>query len=125
MIQFEDGTTLDANDWQRILSLVKQRAKDGKPKPVKIQSDGVTINVRGYDPKPNGKGAGRHAFQNYVESSYKGWKIRVWRIDKDGVYGCNYFKVEEEDVRYLEVRFQDVRDENGVFKYAEAVIDEI
>lgn len=123
-IKFEDGSTLDAEDWFRILSVIKQRAKDGKAKPVEIQQSGVTVRVKGYDPKPNGNGkVAGPAYANFVESTYKEWKIRVWRMEQEGVYGCNYYR--GEDVRYLEVPFGDVRDENGVFKYASAIIDEI
>lgn len=127
MIEFEDGTTLDANDWFRILSVIKQRAKEGKPKPVEIKQESVdggtvTVKVKGYDPvAKGGKVASGPAYANFIESNHKGWKIRVWRMEKEKMYGCNYYK--DEDVRYLEISFDDVKDENGVFKYAGSIID--
>lgn len=120
MIEFEDGTVMEAEDWTRILSIIKQRAKEGKSKPVEIKSEGVTVKVKGYEPKANGKGP---AYSNFIESKYQGWTIRVWRIEKDKMYGCNYYR--GEDIRYFELRYQDVKDENGVFKYAQGVIDEL
>jgi hypothetical protein len=118
-IEFEDGSKLEAQDWSRIMSLVKQRAKEGKPKATKIEQGGVTVNVKGLE-VAQGK---LPEYSNYVESKHKDWKIRVWRIEKDKVYGCNYFRNEE--VYYLEVPFGDVRDENGVFKYASSVIEDM
>jgi hypothetical protein len=105
------------------MSIVAQRAKDGKPKPVEITQSNVTVKVKGFEPVANGKVTNGPAHANFIESKHKNWKIRVWKIAKDGVYGCNYFK--GEDVRYLEVPFGDVRDENGVFKYASSIIDDI
>ena len=128
-ITFEDGSTLDSDDWFRIMSLIKTRAKEGKSKPVEIKqstAEGtVTVKVKGYEPKPDAKGkiAAGPAYANFVESSHNSWKIRVWRMEKEQVYGCNYYK--GEDVRYLEVPFGDVLDENGVFKYATSVINDI
>lgn len=125
MIQFEDGTTLDAEDWFRIMSVIKQRAKEGKSKPVEIKQSGVTVRVKGYDPKPDAKGklAKGPAHENYIESTYMDWKIRVWRMEKEQVYGCNYYK--GEDVRYYEIPMRDVLDENAVFRYIQSFIDEI
>lgn len=119
-IEFEDGSSLATDDWFRIMSVIKQRAKDGKPKPVAIKQNGVTVKVKGYDPIADGKGP---EYSNYIESSYEGWKLRVWRIEADKVYGCNYFRGER--VLYLEVPFKDVRDENGVFKYVSSIIDDL
>jgi hypothetical protein len=50
------------------------------------------------------------ANENYVSGEYKGWTIRVWRIDNEEVFGCNYFR--GEDVRYTEASYGDYRDEN-------------
>ena len=125
-MKFEDGSSLDTNDWQRMLAFVKQRAKEGKPKPVEIkqttQAGTVTVKLEGLNPNPKAKGkvASGPEHSNYVESTYKGWKIRVWRMEKERIYGCNYYK--DEDVRYAEVPFDDVLDENGVFKYAISII---
>lgn len=119
-VTFEDGSIVDGDDLFRLLSIIKQRAKEGKPKPKTIKVEGVTIKVDGLEPKANGKGPDH---ENFIESSYKGWKIRVWRVPKDKVYGCNYFR--GEDCRYLELRCDQVLDENGVFKYAEGMIDDI
>lgn len=124
-ITFEDGTTLAADDWYRIMSLVKQRAKEGKPAPTKIEQGGVTIKLDGLEPRKDAKiQAGRGPeYSKYVESTYKTWKIRVWKMEKEQVYGVNYFK--GEDIRYMEVPVGDVRDENGVFKYVQCFVDEI
>jgi len=120
-LEFEDGSSIEGSDLPRLLNIVKQRAKEGKSKPVQVRAEGIAINVRGFEPKAGGKVNMEHA--NYVEGNYKGWKIRVWKIAKDKMYGCNYFQ--EEDVRYLEVPQCDVLDENGVFKYVQVVIDDL
>lgn len=123
-ITFEDGSTVDANDWNRIMSLVKQRAKEGKPAPTKIQQGGVTINLAGLTPKKDAKIEGKGAeYSKYIETTYKNWKIRVWKMEKEEVYGVNYFR--GEDCRYMEVPTSDVQDENGVFKYVQCFVDEI
>lgn len=119
-IEFEDGSKLETEDWTRIMSVVKQRAKEGKPKATKIKQGGVTVDVKGLDPAKNGN-LPEHA--NFVESKYKDWKIRVWRIEKEKVYGCNYYRNEE--VYYLELAFDAVRDENGVFKYTSSIIEDM
>jgi hypothetical protein len=124
-ITFEDGTVLPADDWYRIMTLVKQRAKEGAPPPTEITQGGVTIKLAGLEAKKDAKitaGSGPE-YSKYVESTYKGWKIRVWNIAKDSVYGCNYFR--DEDIRYMEVAHNLVKDENGVFKYVQCFIDEI
>ena len=122
MISFEDGTTLDANDWSRIMSLVKQRAKDGKPAPVEIRQGNVTIKLDGLEAKKDAK-IKTPDYAKYIESNYKNWKIRVWQMKAEEVYGVNYFQ--GEDIRYVEVPFGDVRDENGVFKYVQCFIDDL
>ena len=122
MISFEDGTTLDANDWNRIMSLVKQRAKDGKSAPVEIRQGDVTIKLDGLVAKKDAK-IKTPDYAKYIESNYKNWKIRVWQMKAEEVYGVNYFR--GEDIRYKEVPFGDVRDENGVFKYVQCFIDDL
>ena len=122
-IKFEDGSSLETEDWFRIMSVIKQRAKEGKPKPVQIKQEGVTIDVKGYEPIAKGGKVAGPEYANFVESTHKGWKIRVWKKQEEKVYGCNYYL--DEDVRYLEVQFGDVRDENGVFKYASSIIDDL
>ena len=122
MISFEDGTTLDANDWNRIMSLVKQRAKDGKSAPVEIRQGDVTIKLDGLVAKKDAK-IKTPDYAKYIESNYKNWKIRVWQMKAEEVYGVNYFR--GEDIRYMEVPFGDVRDENGVFKYVQCFIDDL
>lgn len=121
-IEFEDGSKLAAEDWFRIKSIIKQRAKDGKSKPTKIKQNGVTIKIANHDPIAKGGTAASPEYANYIESTYKGWKIRVWKMESEGVYGCNYYQ--GEDIRYTEVRLGDVRDENGVFKYVSSIIDD-
>ena len=125
-IKFEDGSSIDADDWSRMLSIVKQRAKEGKPKPTELVSaDGVTIKVKGYEVKANGKGPD---YANFIEIKHKNcidqeWTVRVWRNEAEQIYGCNYYLVE--DVRYFECRFQDVKDENAIFTHICQVIDGI
>lgn len=124
-ITFEDGSTLDADSWYRIMALVKQRAKEGKPAPTQITQGGVTIKLEGLEPRADAKishGKGPE-YSKYVESTYRNWKIRVWKMEQEQVYGVNYFQ--GEDVRYMEVPVTDVRDENGVFKYVQCFVDEI
>lgn len=124
-ITFEDGSTLNAESWYRIISLIQQGTKEGKPAATQIHQNGVTIDLKGLEPKANAKikhGTGPE-YSKYIESTYKNWKIRVWRMEKEGVYGVNYFR--NEDVRYMEVPFENVRDENGVFKYVQGFVDEI
>lgn len=122
-VKFEDGESLDTEDWFRIMSIIKQRAKEGKPKPVEIKKDGVTLNVKGFEPIAKGGKIAGPEYANFIESTHKGWKIRVWQKKEEKVYGCNYYR--DEDVRYLEVQFGDVRDELGVFKYASSIIDDM
>lgn len=116
-IRFEDGSSVETNDWDRMKSIVTQRARDGKSKPVEIQQSGVKIKVDKLESKKS-KIEAEHS--KYIESKYKEWKIRVWRIEADQVYGCNYYQ--GENVGYAEVPFSDVKDENGVFKYAISII---
>jgi hypothetical protein len=120
-IEFEDGTSVNTENWFRMMSLIQQRAKEGKPNPVSITKDGVKIKVKGHSLVPNTKLVAESS--NYIESTHRDWKIRVWRMEEECVYGCNYYK--GEDIRYLEVPFGDVRDENGVFRYASSIINEI
>lgn len=126
MIEFEDGTTLSAEDWDRILRVIAERARTGKPRPVKIESGGVTVKLDGLEPRTDGStrlNKKKPAYANYVESPYKGWTIRVWRYEKEQAYGCNYYC--GEDVRYFELRYDDARDENAVFKVAQSLIDQL
>ena len=125
-IKFSDGSSIEASDWYRMMSIIKEQAKEeGSAVPTQITQGGVTIDLRGLEVNKDAKV--KHAkgqeYSKYIESPYKGWKIRVWRMSKEGVYGVNYFK--SEDVRYMEVPFDDVKDENGVFKYVQGYIDEI
>lgn len=125
MIKFEDGTELPAEDWYRIMSVIKERTKAGKPAPTAIQQGGVTVKLDGLEAKKDAKvkaGSGPE-YSKYVEGKYKDWKIRVWRIERDEVYGVNYFI--GETIRYMEVPYSDVRDENGVFKFVQTHIDEM
>lgn len=125
MIKFEDGSELPAEDWYRIMSVIKERAKTGKPAPTEIRQNGVTIKLDGLEAKKDAKikaGSGPD-YAKYVEGKYKDWKIRVWRIERDEVYGVNYFI--GETIRYMEVPYDYVRDENGVFKYVQTHIDEM
>lgn len=126
-IEFDDGSIIDANDWlqiKRILAEKGRRQGDNgvhEPKVKEIRSrDGVTIKVGNLELKRKPKMP--LAQPNYIEGNYKGWTIRVWRQQREQIYGCNYFK--GEDVRYFELIFGDVPDENGVFKVAKAYIDE-
>lgn len=132
-IKFEDGGFIDANDWSRIKRIIAEKARqsgdeteqeEAKPQPkiTEIKSkDGVTIKVGNLELRKKPKIA--LANENYVSGEYKGWTIRVWRIDNEEVFGCNYFR--GEDVRYTEASYGDYRDENGVFKLAKHLIDQI
>lgn len=121
-IRFEDGSTLDTMDWDRIKSVIKQRQKSGKPKAVEISdSTGARVRLDNLEPNRDAK-IKTPEYANYIESTYKEWKIRVWTIKNQEVYGCNYFK--SEDLNYIEVPFGDVRDENGVFRYVQSIINE-
>lgn len=120
MVEFEDGTCLDTEDWGRIKSVIAQRTKEGLAKPVRIQINGLSINVKNLI--PNGKGRLADHL-NYIESSHRDWKIRVWTMKEQKLYGCNFYKGEE--IQYLEVPVGDVRDENGVFKLAIKQINNI
>lgn len=125
MITFEDGTQLPAENWSRIMAVIQQRAKDGKPAPTKIQQGSVTIKLDGLKVKKDAKikpGQGPE-YAKYLQSTYKDWKIRVWKMKKEQVYGVNYFQ--GEDIRYMEVPVGDVLDENGVFKYVQCFVDDI
>ena len=108
---------MDASDFKRMLSIVKQRAKEGKPKPTELVVDGVTIKVKGYDVK-SGKGP---EYANFIEHKHRGWTIRVWKVQKDSMYGCNYYK--GEDIRYYECSQGAVRDENEIFNLVSNAID--
>ena len=124
MIEFEDGTSLNAEDWDRILRVIAERARSGKSPPVKIESGGVTVKLDGLTPRKDGNTRlKKPAYANYIESPYKGWIIRVWRYEKEQAYGCNYYC--GEDIRYFELRYDDARDENAVFKIAQNLIDEL
>ena len=117
-MKFEDGSVLDANDFARMLSIVKQRAKEGKPKPVELVADGVTIKVKGYDVK-GGKGP---EYANFIESKHKGWTMRVWKFAKDQMFGCNYYL--GEDIRYFECGTSSL-DENQIFAHVTQLINQI
>ena len=117
-MKFEDGSVLDANDFARMLSIVKQRAKEGKPKPVELVADGVTIKVKGYDVK-GGKGP---EYANFIESKHKGWTMRVWKFAKDQMFGCNYYL--GEDIRYFECGTSGL-DENQIFAHVTQLINQI
>lgn len=116
-LKFEDNTSLDASDWAEIVDIVKTRAREKKAKPVEIKQGSVTVKVKGLDPKA------KEDHINYIEARHKDWKIRVWPINSKSVYACNYFK--GENVQYLEVNFDSVRDENGVFSYVTSIIDDM
>lgn len=123
-IKFSDGTEVQAEDWHRMMSLIIENAKnkkDGKevPMPTEISQGGVTVKLNGLVAK-NDKNLPEHA--KYIEATHKDWKIRVWRIKKDRVYGINFFK--GTDVRYTEIHFEDVKDENGAIKYVKSYIDD-
>ena len=113
-VKFDDGSNIDAKSKRRIHSVIVQKAIEGK-KATEFEQDGAKVNLENLKVKEI-----EPIHANYIESTYKDWKIRVWRIDLDEVYGCNYFK--DKDVRYLEIPFKNVYDENDVFKYAESII---
>lgn len=124
-IQFEDGSFLDAGDWNQIMRLISEKgrasaAKDEPPPRItEIRSnDGVTIKLGNMELKRKPKMP--LANPGYVSGTHKGWTIRVWREEQR--YGCNYFK--GEDTRYFEYGMGDVSDENHMFKIAKAYIDE-
>lgn len=130
-VEFDDGTTEETEDWARIMAIVKNRGKGGKkdykeipdepkpvpkeaPKPVAVKQGNVTV-------KFNKAGRGDHT--NYLEHTHRGWTLRVWKIPAHSSYGCNYFKGEE--IHYIELPYNSVKDENGVFSYASSLIDEM
>ncbi|RTK96327.1 MAG: hypothetical protein EKK64_04315 [Neisseriaceae bacterium] len=123
-IKFSDGTEVNAQDWHRMMSLIIENAKQSKEgknvaTPTEISQGGVTVKLDGLVAK-NKKNLPEHS--KYIEAPYKEWKIRVWRIKKDRVYGINFFK--GEDIRYTEISFEDVNDENGAIKYVKSYIDD-
>lgn len=120
-VKFEDGENLPVSNWNKMLSTVRDKAATGK-KAVEISQDGVKISVKGLEAIAS-KDKKKAEHENFTNGSHKGWTIRVWRKQKEAVYGCNYFK--GEDVRYLEMSFDSVVDENGVFKYASSIIDDL
>jgi hypothetical protein len=114
MIEFSDGSTLDAKSWQRMLNIAQQKQVE------KIVSGGVNIKVGNLKAK---KKVAEH--ENYIESTYKNkWKIRVWKIKikADNMYGVNCF-CDPAKAHYLEFCCDDFQDENGVFKCVENLID--
>ena len=128
-IEFEDGGVIDASDWLQIKRLLAEKGRQASatgeevPKIKEIRSrDGVTIKVGNLELRKKPKMP--LAQPDYIEGSYKGWSIRVWRQHKEEIYGCNYFRPGSEDIRYFELRSIDVADENAVFKTAKAYIDE-
>jgi hypothetical protein len=128
-IEFEDGGVIDASDWLQIKRLLAEKSRQAAatgeemPKIKEIRSsDGVTIKLGNLELRKKAKMP--LAQPDYIEGSYKGWSIRVWRQRREEIYGCNYFRPGSEDIRYFEVRCIDVADENAVFKTAKAYIDE-
>lgn len=126
-IEFDDGSVIDANDWTQIKRILAEngRIDPDKPEPKKITEirsrDGVTIKVGNLQLKKNPKMP--LSQPNYVEGTYKDWKIRVWTQPREEIYACNYFK--GQDIRYFEVSHGNVRDENCLFKLAKQYIDKI
>jgi hypothetical protein len=123
-IKFDDDSVINADDWQQIKRyLANQSRSEGDTRRVtEIRSrDGVTIKTGNLEMKKKSKMP--LANPNAVSGEYRGWTIRVWRDDKGRYYGCNVFI--GEDVRYFDLTFDDVDDENGVFRYAKAYIDNL
>lgn len=130
-IQFEGGGFIDVNDWDRIKRIIAEKARSQgdeeakeppQPKITEIRSkDGVTIKVGNLELRKKPKVPLGNP--NFVSGEYKGWTIRVWRMDADSRFGCNYYR--GEDVRYTEGYYGDYRDENAMFKLAKQLIDKI
>lgn len=125
-IEFNDGSNVETDNWNRLMSIAKQLGKDKNPskRVTAIKQGGVTVKLDGIKVKPDAKiklAGPEHA--NFIESRHRDWKIRVWTIKESDVYGCNYYL--GEDVRYIEVPCSDVADENGVFKYVSSIIEDL
>lgn len=117
MIRFEDGSAINTSDWERMKSLISQSIKDGKKVTDIVSKDGVTVKVGGLAAKAGTKKA---PHENYISAEFRGWTIRVWRNDKERIYGCNYFK--DDDLNYLEFQYGSVIDENAIFAQVEDII---
>lgn len=120
-VKFEGGEVFDGSDWDRMMRMISSGAREGKQPTEIVSSDGVTIKTGNLKIKKDAKMP--LAKPNYIEGRYKDWTIRVWREANMEVFACNYFR--NGDARYFEVSYGEVRDENGVFKYAEQYIDQI
>ena len=121
-IKFSDGKVVDAQDWHRMMSLIIENAKkkkDGQEvaTPTEISQGGVTVKLKGLTPKDK---IPEHA--KYIEAIHGEWKIRVWKIKKDDVWGVNFFK--GIDVRYTEISCSEAKDENAVIKYVKSYIND-
>jgi hypothetical protein len=127
-IEFEGGSIIDTSDWLRIKRILAEKGRQEgenngvhEPKIMEIRSsDGVNVKVGNLELKKKQKMP--LAQPNYVEGKHKGWTIRAWRQDTEEIFGCNYFR--GEDVRYFELSFGDVSDENAVFKVAKRYIED-
>jgi hypothetical protein len=117
-ITFQDGSIVDAANLNQAKSVIRKLAKEKKA--VEIHQNGVTLSVKGWDAIVEEN----QSYANYIESSYKGWTIRVWEEQNEEMYGCNYYR-KGEPPKTFHVSVFDFADENAVFKYASKMIEDL
>lgn len=121
MLKYDNGESVESEDWLRMMNLIKQKMQENaNVKPVEIKQGTITIKLNGLAVNQNAKAASpEHA--NYIEVLYKNFKIRVWKINKDKVFGCNIIK--DEFVKYWEGSCDEYSDENKIIKVSKEFID--
>lgn len=121
MITLADGTKIDTTDFRRLMEIVADHSRTKKAKVTEIKSkDGVTVRLGNLT--PTGK---QPDYANYTESFYKGRNIRVWKYDRDSLWGCNVIWGEGgKNICYLEFYSGDYPEENDVFRQVNRYIDD-
>lgn len=115
MITLADGTIINTTDFQRFLEIVVEQDRQNN-KVSSIQSkDGVTLKLDNLPVKE--KIAAEH--ENFIESTYQDYKIRVWLYKKERMWGCN---VIGKKMRYFEFYQDDYSDENKIISMMEDYI---
>lgn len=124
-IKFNDGSEMDADNYDRIIRLLHAKMQEGIAPTEIVSDDGVTLKVGNLKVNPKLKGKKKKGEKNVIRSKYKDWKIQVWEETnlelERSVFCCNYYR--GETVQYFEVLRKHVRDENEVFKIAQECID--
>lgn len=112
MITLANGTQINTTDFQRFLEIVVEQDRQGN-KITSIQSkDGVTLKL---DNLPIKKEiVADH--ENFIETIYQDYKIRVWLYKDQRMWGCN---VIGKKMRYFEFYQDDYSDENKIIKMIE------